>query len=148
MPVTGRTPKPQGHALNRNKPTTDWVEVEDVPYAGPRPELPKKRTAMTQFGPKDFPVKKMTRDWWEAVSTMPHCKLWTASDWAFAVTTAMVADAAFTGGIGAATELRNREKVLGTTVDYRRALRIRYVEPKSAQPVDADVVRLDDYRDL
>ena len=34
----------------------------------------------------------------------------------------MIADAAFTGGIGAATELRNREKVLGTTVDYRRAL--------------------------
>ena len=36
-------------------------------------------------------------------------------------------DSPYTGGpIGLATELRNREKVLGTTIDSRRDLRIRY----------------------
>jgi hypothetical protein len=30
-----------------------------------------------------------------------------------------------------ATELRNREKVLGTTLDYRRDLRIMYTQPGS-----------------
>lgn len=79
---------------------------------------------------------------------MPHCILWTPSDWSFALTTAMVADAAFSGGVGAATELRNREKVLGTTVDFRRNLRIRYVEPKAENETPAEVVTLDDYRDL
>jgi hypothetical protein len=29
-----------------------------------------------------------------------------------------------------ATELRNREKMLGTTMDFRRDLRIRYVDPE------------------
>ena len=146
MPVVGRPPKPQGQAVNRNKATHDWIEVEDAPYDGERPDLPDERTIMTQFGPKDVPLKRATRDWWDAVSTMPHCKLWTPSDWAFAITTAMVADAAFCGGMGAATELRNREKVMGTTVDYRRSLRIRYVEPKSVKL--AEVSQIDDYRDL
>lgn len=50
------------------------------------------------------------------------------------------------GGTGLATECRNREKVMGTTVDYRRDLRIRYVEPK---PVElAAVTAIDEYRDL
>ena len=38
-----------------------------------------------------------------------------------------VEDRPYTGGpIGLATELRNRERVLGTTIDSRRDLRIRY----------------------
>ena len=53
----------------------------------------------------------------------------------------------YTGGpIGLATELRNREKVLGTTIDSRRDLRIRYTEPASSPP--AGVTNLDQYRDL
>jgi hypothetical protein len=39
--------------------------------------------------------------------------------------------------------LRNREKVLGTTIDSRRDLRIRYTEPASSP-----VTNLDQYRDL
>jgi hypothetical protein len=148
MPVTGRKPKPEGQAITRHKPTTDWVEVEDVPYDGERPDLPAKRTVMTQFGPKDFAVKKMTRQWWDVISSMPHCNLWTLSDWAFAVTTAMVADAVFSGTTGAAAELRQREKILGTTVDFRRDLRIRYVDPKTSVETAANVTQLDDYRDL
>lgn len=150
MPIAGRKQKPEGQAITRHKPTTEWIDVVDVPYAGERPELPKKRTAMTQFGPKDFPIKKMTRDWWDTISTMPHCKLWTPADWAFAMATAMVADALFAGTTGAAAELRQREKILGTTVDFRRDLRIRYVQPKASDESDAiaGVARLDDYRDL
>lgn len=148
MPVSGRKPKSAGQAVNRNKPTHEWTEVVDAPYAGKRPELPETRTIMTQFGPKDVPLHAMTQAWWDAVSTMPHCRLWTASDWAFAVTTAVVADAAFCGGVGAATELRNREKVLGTTIDFRRDLRIRYIDAEPAPEAPPEVTRLDDYRDL
>lgn len=148
MPVTGRKPKPDGQARNRNAPTHDWTEVVDEPYAGPRPELPETRTVMAQFGPQEVPLRAMTSVWWESTSTMPHCILWTPSDWSFALTTALVADAAFSGGVGAATELRNREKVLGTTVDYRRDLRIRYIDPAAEKATPAEVVTLDDYRDL
>ena len=148
MPVPGRTPKPAGQAVNRNKPTTEWVEVLNVPYAGARPELPVTRTVIGQFGPVEVEIKGITRDWWDTISAMPHCILWAGSDWAFALTTALVADAAFTGGIGAATELRNREKILGSTFDYRRSLRIRYVDQPAETGDDAEVVSLDTYRDL
>ena len=58
-----------------------------------------------------------------------------------------VEDSSYTGGpIGLATELRNREKVLGTTIDSRRDLRIRSTEPASSAP--AGVANLDQYRDL
>ena len=43
-----------------------------------------------------------------------------------------------------ASELRNREKVLGATIDSRRDLRIRYTEPASSPP--AGVTNLDQYR--
>jgi hypothetical protein len=40
-------------------------------------------------------------------------------------------DRPYTGGpIGLATQLRNREKVLGTTIDSRRDLHIRYTESR------------------
>ena len=56
-----------------------------------------------------------------------------------------VEDSPYTGGsIGLALELRNREKVLGRTVDSRRDLRIRYTEPASSPP--AGVTNLDQYR--
>jgi hypothetical protein len=50
--------------------------------------------------------------------------------------------------VGAATELRNREKILGTTFDYRRSLRIRYVDHPAETGADAEVVSLDTFRDL
>jgi hypothetical protein len=56
-----------------------------------------------------------------------------------------VEDGPYTGGsIGLALELRNREKVLGRTIDSRRDLRIRYTEPASSPP--AGVTNLDQYR--
>lgn len=62
-------------------------------------------------------------------------QLWQASDWQFAMDTTDITAAWIDGGtVGLATELRNREKVLGTTLDYRRDLRIRYTEPASSPP--------------
>jgi hypothetical protein len=78
---------------------------------------------------------------------MPHCVLWSESDWEFALDTAFVKGIFHMQGSNVyATELRNREKVLGTTADYRRDLRIRYADPKPA--VQTSVTNLDDYRDI
>lgn len=148
MPVPGRKPKPEGQARNRAKPTHDWLEVVDAPYDGPVPELPKKRRVLLQFGDtKDVKLHDLTREWWATVSRMPHCALWTDADWRYAVSTALVADAFHYGHTPSATELARREKVLGTTVDARRDLRIKYVEAV-AQEAPAEVTKLDDYREL
>lgn len=148
MPVTGRKPKPEGQARHRVKPVADWVEVPNVPYDGPVPALPKRRRVVLPFGnTTDIPLHQLTAAWWKDVSSMPHCALWTDSDWRFAISTAMVADAFHYGHTPSATELARREKVLGTTVDARRDLRIRYVDPKP-QESGENVTSLDDYRDL
>lgn len=140
MPVAGRKPKPEGQARNRNKPTHDWTEVEDAPFED-APKLPKAQ-------PDGRPWPVWTKRWWQVVSTMPHCKLWSESDWEFAFDTAALKATFHTeGGTGLATEIRNREKVLGTTADFRRDLRIRYVDP-AEQETPAEVTKLDDYRDL
>jgi hypothetical protein len=60
---------------------------------------------------------------------MPHCVLWTETDWQFALDTALIAAAFHMGDTKQAVELRQREKVMGTTLDARRDLRIRYTEP-------------------
>lgn len=142
MPVAGRKPKPEGQAVNRHKPTHDWTEVPEVTFVG-APKLPTKM-------PNGMPWPSATKAWWKTLGSMPHCSLWSESDWQFALDTAFVAGIFhMQGDKGYATELRNREKVLGTTADYRRDLRIRYVDPTKVtvdQPVG--VVALDDYRDL
>ena len=82
------------------------------------------------------------------MSSMPHCRLWTPSDWEYAFDTAFLKAAFHTdGGAGLATEIRNREKVLGTTADYRRDLRIRYVD-QAEHETPAEVTNISDYRDL
>ena len=69
----------------------------------------------------------------------------TATPWEPVATEGFAAH--MTGGpIGLASDLRNREKVLGTRIDSRRDLRIRYTEPASSPP--AGVTNLDHYRDL
>jgi hypothetical protein len=138
VPAAGRKPKPPGQAVNRNKPTHDWTEVSRVPFEG-GPDLP----------PADPPWPTATVRWWESVRRMPHAVLWDESDWIFAVDTALIHSALHKGDVRVATELRNREKVLGTTMDFRRDLRIRYVEPEpeAATPA-APVTKLDDYRGL
>ncbi len=140
MPVAGRKPKPQGQAVNRNKPVHDWTEVPDVPFDG-GPELPEVRV-------NGDPWRRRTRDKWVSWSSMPHCVLWGPAEWDFALDAIELAAQFHSGDSKVATELRNREKVLGTTMDYRRDLRIRYVAPADDTPSDAGVTKLSDYRDL
>lgn len=140
MPVTGRKPKPDGLKRNRVAPTHDWTEVVDVPFEG-APAMPGKR-------PDGRPWPAATRRWWQVIGAMPHCVLWSPADWEFALTTALVVAAVHEGELKLATELRNRERVLGTTADFRRDLRIRYVDAPAAQDEEAmpGVANLNDYR--
>jgi hypothetical protein len=139
MPVTGRKPKPDGQKRNRMKPVHDWVEVQDVPFSSGRP-LPRAPRWVGQW-------PAATKRWWATVSTMPHCVLWDNSDWGFAEDTALLAARFHEGDVRVATELRNREKVLGTTIDFRRDLRIRYVsEMATESEADGTITAMDDYR--
>lgn len=144
MAMAGRKPS-ERPTVTRHKPTHDWTEVPKIPYDGKHPELPLTRTVLKGDEPIEIPIEKRTRDWWTALCKMPHCVLWQDSDWAFALDTAMVHAAASHGQVTAMAELRMREKVLGTTVDARRDLRIRYVEPE-AQIAVAPVSSIDDRR--
>ena len=63
---------------------------------------------------------------------MPHCVLWQPSDWQFAIDTAVLHAAFARGDLARSKELRVREKVLGTTAEARRDLRIRYVGAEAA----------------
>ena len=132
MPVAGRKPK-EGPKRNRMPAVHDWLEVEDKPFTGKPPiDLPSSRRFVTKLGQViELPLSDLTGRWWKTIRSMPHCVLWSDADWQFAVTTALVADAAFNAEPGSMAELRQREKLLGTTIDARRDLRIRYV-PKEA----------------
>lgn len=146
MAMAGRKPADRP-TVTRHKPTVDWTEVVNVPYTGPKPELPTSRMVMNPKGElQEFPIEPRTREWWEAISTMPHCVLWHQSDWQFAIDTAMVHADACHGKTTAMGELRQREKIMGTTVDARRDLRIRYIEPEAEAPTIVPVASLDDRR--
>ncbi|OYN78898.1 hypothetical protein [Mycolicibacterium sphagni] len=111
----------------------------DEPFADGM-ELPEFR-ANTGVWPEATKAK------WDAWRSMPHARLWTASEWSFALDSLeLAAEYHRTGETRFATELRNREKVLGTTLDYRRALRIRYIKPAAVTP--SGVADMMDYRDL
>ena len=140
LTIAGRKPKPQGQARHRVKPVHDWTEVENVAFVG-GPKLPRLRT-------NGRPWMKRTKDKWLAWSTMPHCVLWGPAEWDFALDAIELAAQFHEGVSRAATELRSREKVIGTTIDSRRDLRIRYVEPKVVEPAGENVTSLSDYRDL
>jgi hypothetical protein len=140
MPVTGRKPKAPGQAVTRHAQTHDWVEIENVPFEAGR-ELPETRS-------DGRPWSARIRAKWDAWRSMPHAKLWGSAEWDFALDTIEIAALLHEkGSPNLATELRNREKVLGTTLDYLRALRIRYVDPKPEGDV-AGVTNIADYRDL
>jgi len=144
MPGNKPSDRPTVH---RNKPAVEWTEVISVPYQGARPELPDTREVINKAGDVSiFPMPEATKAWWESVTTMPHCVLWSPSDWAFCADTALVHAQAVTGVISAMSELRMREKILGTTFDARRDLRIRYVDPEDEPKALAPVDSLDDRR--
>lgn len=139
MAVAGRKPKPDGLKRNNHKPTYDWTEVPDVPFEGGR-KLPAR-----WLEGRSWPTR--TKQWWSALSSMPHCVLWSDADWQYAIDTAYVHAAFAKGDMRVAAELRNREKLLGNTLDSRRDIRIRYVDPNApAVEDDASVTAIADYR--
>ncbi|AGM28184.1 hypothetical protein [Mycobacteroides abscessus] len=141
MPVAGRKAKPAGQAVNRHKPTHDWTEVLNVPFEGGQ-DLPDFRADGRRWPDR-------TKQKWNAWRAMPHCKLWGPAEWDFALDSIELAALVHEGETRHATELRNREKVLGTTLDYLRDLRIRYIEaPTTVGDSDAGVTNIADYRDL
>jgi hypothetical protein len=131
MPRTA--PKPEGQRRRANAPTFEWNEFPDTPFTG-APDL--GRMAEGSEWP-DF-----VQTWWATISTMPHCAMWEASDWSFARLTAPLVLACMTGSSSAASELRQRERVMGVTVDGRMYLRIRYVPAGASDdgPTVADEV--------
>jgi hypothetical protein len=124
-------PPAKGNKHGRN-PNAEWIDVPDVPFEGESPDLPKVRG-------KRWPA--LVERWWSNLRRMPHCVLWTATDWDFAIETAFLKLAFWTEfGAGEvkstlATEIRRREDMLGVTGEARRKLRIRYVDPGA--PVEA-----------
>jgi hypothetical protein len=144
MAVSGRKPKPDGQAINHVKPVHAWIEVPNLPYDGPVPRLPQRNSKV--------PWSTRAKRKWKAWSSMPHCRLWGEAEWDFALDSLEVAERFYDGESARAAELRTREKQMGTTFDYRRDLRIRYVDPDARDREDdgeeATVTSISDYRDL
>jgi hypothetical protein len=113
--IGGPPPKPSGQRRRHAPPVHGWTEVEAAPFAG-RP-LPRRPGGGT------WPPG--IRATWRAWSTMPHCRLWTDSDWRFAVESLAVA-ALFYASASAASagELRLREQQMGATMAGRQGLRL------------------------
>lgn len=135
----GAKPKPPGQAVTRNPRAYGWIDVDQTPFNGPK--LPPRRRDGSPW-PDGIAAK------WRAWASMPHARLWSEADWEYARDAIELAAAAFADGakIGLWTELRYREKVMGTTWSARQDMRIRYTEPSSAPP--ASVTQLDTYRNL
>lgn len=135
--MRGRKPKPDGQARHRSKPTHDWIEVPDTPYEGDVPRLPRRN--------RGWPTRAKRK--WAVWSSMPHCRLWTPADWEFANDTLELFAQFHEGNEKLAGEIRAREKVLGTTADYLRDLRIRYVDTTTVEEqASEDVPNIEDFR--
>lgn len=128
--IPGRLPSP--NSVTRHAPL-DVTEVTDTPNLEARHRrLP------------EVPWQAATLEWWAVVREMPHTVLWSEADWIYATDTAKIKDA-FYAGIATPkelTEMRIREDNMGTTMEARRKLRIRYVEPKVISTVPATVTNL------
>lgn len=148
MPAPGRKPKPEDQRRNQNKPMVDWTVVTDEPYRGKKPGLPSKFQYVDKGAVLEVKIPPRTRAWWKRVSSMPHCVLWTETDWQFALDTAMVHAAFVLGDTVRAGELRVREKQMGTTFDSRRDLRIRYVPAAEVEEPEKPVSIADRRREL
>jgi len=139
MAPTGRKPKPPGVAVTRHARTYGWIDVEQVPFTGPK--LPPRRRDGSPWPPG-------IAEKWKAWASMPHARLWREADWEYARDAIELAASALADGakVGLWTELRYREKLMGTTWSARQDMRIRYTEPSTSPPTS--VWQLDDYRNL
>lgn len=151
MPVAGRKPVEDRTQVRHRNPITEgteWREVVNLPYDD-GPPLGDRPESSGMAGERPLGVNadrwpQATLEWWDAVRTMPHCRLWNRADWIVAMAAAEAHARFIEGWKGCASgaELRQREKQLGMTHDFRRDLRIRYVEPKpEAAELPAGVIR-------
>jgi hypothetical protein len=109
-------PEPKANKIGRT-PNAEWIEVIDEPNLSPRP--------------LDGEHEKGTIAWWAEISMLPHTVLWRDADWTFAADTALIKDKFYSGDYSAAItmEMRRREDLMGSTMEARRKLRIRYIRP-------------------
>lgn len=114
---------PAGKSVKHGRtPNAEWTEVLDTPYTGPSPDLPKLTNRRKW--------NELVAQWYDQVRAMPHCTMWGPGDWMFAIETAMQKHEYYADDkrpSSAATEIRRRESMMGTTTEARRQLRIRYV---------------------
>lgn len=122
MPVRGRPLK--DNAVTRHQPQHTYLTIPNVPY---EPTKEQARCPVVNAPPE-------TRRWWKMVSTLPHASMWEEGEWEYAKATAKVHAEFWQGRTTLGKALHDRERVIGTTEDARRALRIRYAD--SAMPVD------------
>jgi hypothetical protein len=127
----------------------EWVEVADVEFSG-GPKLTNRR-----HRPNGRPWPKQAIERWEIWRRMPHCVTWRKSDWQFAFDAIEIFAQLCEKPEWPAflcKELRDRERIMATTLDFRRAMRIRYLPVDSVPaPVPGEqrgVTDLDDYRNL
>lgn len=130
----GRLPMSDSSQRRNRAEAKAWTEVPGEPYLEGRSHtLPGGELVWCA----------QTRAWWDALRTMPHCRLWSESDWQFAATTALLHQQIWVGeeDPGAKlTELARRERYLGFTYEARAGMRIRYTEPDPAQPASLSAV--------
>lgn len=139
MAIRGRRPKPDGEALNASPKVHTWTIVEDVPYSGSAPSLPR-----------DLRWSPASKRRWAVIRALPHAALWGPAEWELAIDYLRLFEAKH-GEPN--SELRIRGNELGLSASARAALRIRYVEAGSlaeagSSPTPASVANIDDYRDL
>lgn len=139
MAVTG--PPQRENKVGRTA-NNGWTEVPDRPYEGPWLELPPL--------PGQMEWMPQVLAWWEQIRQMPHCVLWSPTDWLFALETAYQKQdfwSEYFGGqvhANKATEIRRREDQMGTTLEARRKLLIRYVVDDAPAAVASAPVSRDD----
>lgn len=121
-----RGPEPKLNKIGRT-PSADWLDVADLPNDGPWPELPAL--------PRKRKWHELATRSWEQIRVMPHTRLWTDTDWTFCHETILLKHYWFTHieagtqTVSEGIEIRRREDQIGTTMESRRKLRIRYVDP-------------------
>ena len=150
---SGPKPNDDRSQVRNRMAVLEFDDYPNVPFDGPA--LPPR---FMHFG---LEIKQVgwppaTKRWWETIRTMPHAKAWTPTDWEFAFSTAE-GHARYSEGKGSLTELRARERRMGTTMEARKDLRIRYVAPSEATKREeveaaptaagvASVTKMDDFR--
>lgn len=148
MGFAGARPKEDRSQIRHRNPVHEFHEIPNVPFDGPK--LPV-RTVYEDGKARRAAWPADTRRWWEAIRQMPHAKDWTPGDWEYAYVTASLHAKTVERGVGF-TELRQREYRMGTTLDARNAMRIRYVVPSTAtqreqagevEPAPANVIPVD-----